>query len=165
MNMISHGQRGRMDDQRCTLDPSKSAPCTPKNTDRKLASSGNTGEGLLLTYISPHTDPSCIFILKVNHLHVTNSLGFVFPLPQVQILTCSSISWPTPKATGLMTSECLYSRYRDYRKRRPHLPLQEIQATCVTWSLKSRFVLFIFRTKKSAIGEGIKILYWRQLWF
>ncbi|KAF0032832.1 hypothetical protein F2P81_015122 [Scophthalmus maximus] len=37
MNMISNGQRGRMDDQSCSLDPSKSAPCTPKPTDRKLA--------------------------------------------------------------------------------------------------------------------------------
>ncbi|XP_062264824.1 uncharacterized protein LOC133971476 isoform X4 [Platichthys flesus] len=43
MNMISHGQRGRMDDQCCSLNPSKSAPCTPQNTDRKLASTGNTG--------------------------------------------------------------------------------------------------------------------------
>ncbi|XP_040919561.1 uncharacterized protein LOC121199128 [Toxotes jaculatrix] len=39
MNMISHGQRGRMDNQRCSLDPSKSAPCTPKHTDRKPAAS------------------------------------------------------------------------------------------------------------------------------
>ncbi|XP_071328266.1 cyclin-dependent kinase 12 [Trachinotus anak] len=37
INMISHGQRGRMDDQCCSFDPSKSAPCTPKHTDRKLA--------------------------------------------------------------------------------------------------------------------------------
>ncbi|XP_069380658.1 uncharacterized protein [Paralichthys olivaceus] len=43
MSMISHGQRGRMDDQRCSLNPSKSAPCTPQNTERKLASSSNTG--------------------------------------------------------------------------------------------------------------------------
>uniref|UniRef100_A0A3B4X2D3 Purkinje cell protein 2 n=1 Tax=Seriola lalandi dorsalis TaxID=1841481 RepID=A0A3B4X2D3_SERLL len=28
MKMISHGQRGRMDDQRCSLNPSKSAPYT-----------------------------------------------------------------------------------------------------------------------------------------
>ncbi|KAM3598409.1 uncharacterized protein V6R79_017647 [Siganus canaliculatus] len=44
MNMISHGQRGRMDDQRCSLDPSKSAPCTPKHTDKKpAASTSNSG--------------------------------------------------------------------------------------------------------------------------
>lgn len=43
--MISHVQRGRMDDQRCSLDPSKSAPCTPKHTDRKPAASTlNTGD-------------------------------------------------------------------------------------------------------------------------
>ncbi|XP_051245234.1 sialidase isoform X2 [Dicentrarchus labrax] len=42
VNMISHGQRGRMDDQRCSLDPSRSAPCTPKHTDRKPAASTNT---------------------------------------------------------------------------------------------------------------------------
>ncbi|XP_028268831.1 uncharacterized protein LOC114440541 [Parambassis ranga] len=38
MNMISHGQRGRMDDQCCSLELSKSAPCTPKHTDREPAS-------------------------------------------------------------------------------------------------------------------------------
>ncbi|XP_074512479.1 uncharacterized protein LOC141780917 [Sebastes fasciatus] len=44
MNMISHAQRGRMDDQSCSLDPSKSAPCTPKPKDRKsAASASNTG--------------------------------------------------------------------------------------------------------------------------
>ncbi|XP_023260078.1 Purkinje cell protein 2 homolog [Seriola lalandi dorsalis] len=42
MKMISHGQRGRMDDQRCSLNPSKSAPCTPKQTDRKVASVQDT---------------------------------------------------------------------------------------------------------------------------
>ncbi|XP_053299268.1 uncharacterized protein LOC128458456 [Pleuronectes platessa] len=55
MNMISHGQRGRMDDQCCSLNPSKSAPCTPQNTDRKLASSGNTGP-----------DPEMFFNLLAN---------------------------------------------------------------------------------------------------
>ncbi|XP_075894651.1 uncharacterized protein LOC142896692 [Nelusetta ayraudi] len=35
MNLINHGQRGRMDDQCCSLDPSRSAPCTPKN-NRKI---------------------------------------------------------------------------------------------------------------------------------
>ncbi|XP_036944642.1 uncharacterized protein LOC119013859 isoform X2 [Acanthopagrus latus] len=39
MNIISHSQRGRMDDQCCSLDLSKSAPCTPKHTDRKLSAS------------------------------------------------------------------------------------------------------------------------------
>ncbi|XP_058508866.1 uncharacterized protein LOC131475060 [Solea solea] len=36
MSMICHGQRGRMDDQCCSLEASKSAPCTPKHTDAKL---------------------------------------------------------------------------------------------------------------------------------
>lgn len=42
MNMISHGQRGRIEDQCCSLDLSKSAPCTPKHPDREPAS--DTGE-------------------------------------------------------------------------------------------------------------------------
>ncbi|XP_034749032.1 uncharacterized protein LOC117957424 isoform X2 [Etheostoma cragini] len=37
MNMISKGQSGRMEDQRCFLDSSKSAPCTPKHTEGKPA--------------------------------------------------------------------------------------------------------------------------------
>ncbi|XP_020496541.3 uncharacterized protein [Labrus bergylta] len=43
INMVSHGQRGRMDDQRCSLNPSRSAPCTPKHTDKKPASTSKTG--------------------------------------------------------------------------------------------------------------------------
>ncbi|KAM7387145.1 hypothetical protein PAMA_009658 [Pampus argenteus] len=39
LTMISHGQRERMDDQRCSLDPCRSAPCTPKHTDRKHVAS------------------------------------------------------------------------------------------------------------------------------
>ncbi|XP_045888004.1 integrator complex subunit 3 homolog isoform X1 [Micropterus dolomieu] len=39
MNMISYGQRGCMDDQRCSLDPSRSAPCTPKHTNIKHSAS------------------------------------------------------------------------------------------------------------------------------
>ncbi|KAK9535246.1 hypothetical protein VZT92_007640 [Zoarces viviparus] len=42
MNVISHSQRGRMDDQRCSLDPSRSAPCTPKHR-KPAASTSNTG--------------------------------------------------------------------------------------------------------------------------
>uniref|UniRef100_A0A7N5ZTK2 Uncharacterized protein n=1 Tax=Anabas testudineus TaxID=64144 RepID=A0A7N5ZTK2_ANATE len=34
-----HGQRGRIEDQRCSLDPSKSVPNTPKHTDLELADS------------------------------------------------------------------------------------------------------------------------------
>ncbi|XP_029996201.1 uncharacterized protein LOC115423499 [Sphaeramia orbicularis] len=45
MIMISNAQRGRMDDQRCSLNPSKSAPCTPQNTERKsVTSSSNAGQ-------------------------------------------------------------------------------------------------------------------------
>lgn len=39
MNLISNGQRGRMDDQRCSLDPSRSAPCTPNNSRKVDVSS------------------------------------------------------------------------------------------------------------------------------
>lgn len=35
--MIIQGQRGRIEDQRCSFDPSKSAPCTPTHTDLTLA--------------------------------------------------------------------------------------------------------------------------------
>lgn len=35
MEMITYGQRGRMEDQCCSLDPSKSAPCTPRYTEKK----------------------------------------------------------------------------------------------------------------------------------
>ncbi|XP_077939782.1 uncharacterized protein LOC120827174 isoform X6 [Gasterosteus aculeatus] len=51
MNLISNGQRGRMDDQRCSLDPSRSAPCSPKLIDRKpAASSSNTGLDLEMLF-------------------------------------------------------------------------------------------------------------------
>ncbi|XP_055019182.1 G-protein-signaling modulator 2-like [Boleophthalmus pectinirostris] len=35
INMIHYGQRGRMEDQCCRLDPNRSAPCSPHNTRRK----------------------------------------------------------------------------------------------------------------------------------
>ncbi|XP_035812392.2 uncharacterized protein LOC111580740 isoform X2 [Amphiprion ocellaris] len=54
MNMISHGQRGRMDDQRCTLDLSRSAPCSPKHTDKKPAAS------------TSNADPDTFFNLLAN---------------------------------------------------------------------------------------------------
>ncbi|XP_049924797.1 uncharacterized protein LOC126405214 isoform X1 [Epinephelus moara] len=54
MNMISRGQRGRMDDQSCSIDPSKSAPCTPKHADRKSAAS------------TSNTDPESFFSLLAN---------------------------------------------------------------------------------------------------
>lgn len=44
MNMISYGQRGRMDDQCCSLDPSKSAPCTPKHTRKAAENLLNSGD-------------------------------------------------------------------------------------------------------------------------
>ncbi|CAG5897917.1 unnamed protein product [Menidia menidia] len=47
MNMISHGQRGRIDDQRCTLDPCRSAPCSPKHTDKNSAPNPETFFSLL----------------------------------------------------------------------------------------------------------------------
>ncbi|KAI4822860.1 hypothetical protein KUCAC02_008385 [Chaenocephalus aceratus] len=41
INMISGAQRGRMDDQSCSFDPSKSAPCTPKHRVQQPAASPN----------------------------------------------------------------------------------------------------------------------------
>ncbi|XP_061556649.1 uncharacterized protein LOC133414931 isoform X1 [Phycodurus eques] len=35
MNLVHRGQRGRMEDQCCSLDPCQSAPCTPRLSDRK----------------------------------------------------------------------------------------------------------------------------------
>ncbi|XP_056263322.1 uncharacterized protein LOC130188830 isoform X2 [Pseudoliparis swirei] len=41
--LISHSQRGNVDDQRRSLDSSKSAPCTPKHADKKpVMSTSNT---------------------------------------------------------------------------------------------------------------------------
>lgn len=48
MKLINHGQRGRMDDQCCSLDPSRSAPCTPKN-NRKI-DVNNAGENCLCLF-------------------------------------------------------------------------------------------------------------------
>ncbi|XP_061568590.1 uncharacterized protein LOC133422590 [Cololabis saira] len=59
MNMIMLGQRGRMDDQCCILDLTKSAPCSPKHADRTPAASENI-------------DPEMLFNLLVS----TQSHGF-----------------------------------------------------------------------------------------
>lgn len=50
MDLISNGQRGRMDDQRCSLDPSRSAPCTPSNSRKVDANSA--GEICLCSFLS-----------------------------------------------------------------------------------------------------------------
>ncbi|XP_077382672.1 uncharacterized protein LOC144022076 [Festucalex cinctus] len=42
-NLVRHGQSGHVADQRCSIDPSQSAPCTPKHSDRKpLTDMSNT---------------------------------------------------------------------------------------------------------------------------
>lgn len=43
---MNHVQRGRMDDQRCSLDPSKSAPCTPKQTRKPAENIGSSGDNV-----------------------------------------------------------------------------------------------------------------------
>lgn len=48
--MINHGQRGRMDDQRCSLDPSRSAPCTPRHTRKTDGNNLNSGDVLVLFF-------------------------------------------------------------------------------------------------------------------
>uniref|UniRef100_A0A3B3ZTX1 Uncharacterized protein n=1 Tax=Periophthalmus magnuspinnatus TaxID=409849 RepID=A0A3B3ZTX1_9GOBI len=46
--MIHYGQRGRMEDQCCHLDPSRSAPCSPHYTQRKsIQNSGLDDETFL----------------------------------------------------------------------------------------------------------------------
>lgn len=46
MDIIRNAQRGSMDVKRCSLDPCKSAPCTPQQA-RKSATDGNhSGENL-----------------------------------------------------------------------------------------------------------------------
>ncbi|XP_061761222.1 uncharacterized protein LOC133555829 isoform X2 [Nerophis ophidion] len=55
MNLISHGQRGRMEDQCCFMDPSQSAPCTPRHTSRKpLSEPCNTDSDKLFNLL-PNT--------------------------------------------------------------------------------------------------------------
>lgn len=143
INLISHGQRGRMDDQRCSLDPSRSAPCTPNNT-RKI-DVNNAGEICF-----------CLFFRRRLFWLVSRTFIFQFQVIwnlclfsppnvlwfNVQIRTSSSASWPTHRADGSMINECLFHRCLGYRRNRKH-PLQgRIQATCVTWSLKYRLALF-----------------------
>ncbi|XP_035852994.1 uncharacterized protein LOC116059438 isoform X2 [Sander lucioperca] len=61
MNMISQGQPGRMDNQSCSLDSSKSAPCTPKHTDRKPAACTSDTH-----FIFPDRDSEMLFSLVAN---------------------------------------------------------------------------------------------------
>lgn len=78
--MITDGQRGCMEDQCCSLDPSKSAPCTPKYTERKpVASMLNMAENsvmlailidnlhLLKCTFLYHFEPDCSHFIRVNY--------------------------------------------------------------------------------------------------
>lgn len=76
--------------------------------------------------------------------HTTNMV--FFSPSQVQILKSSSTCWPTLRANGSMISGCLFLHCQGYRMEVPHqhLLLQRwMQATCVTWSPKSRLALYI----------------------
>uniref|UniRef100_A0A3Q1FMZ8 Uncharacterized LOC110962417 n=1 Tax=Acanthochromis polyacanthus TaxID=80966 RepID=A0A3Q1FMZ8_9TELE len=71
MNMISHGQRGRMDDQRCTLDPSRSAPCSPKHTD--INTDPDTFFNLLANTQSQRLDDQRVSLPTLPGLNKDNS--------------------------------------------------------------------------------------------
>ncbi|XP_023813255.1 Purkinje cell protein 2 homolog isoform X1 [Oryzias latipes] len=47
MNLITHGQRGRMEDQCCILDPSRSTPCSPLHADGQQVENPETFFDLL----------------------------------------------------------------------------------------------------------------------
>lgn len=138
--MISHGQRGRMDDQCCSLDPSRSAPCTPRHTDRKVAAGTLKAIFIFCIFLL-----LCYFLSSLSLQCLYNFIGFHVSSSQVQMLKCCSTSWPTLRADDWTTREFLFRHYQDYRKGVAHLLEREIQMSCVTWSLKSRFVPFSFQ--------------------
>ncbi|XP_035035710.1 uncharacterized protein LOC118122894 isoform X2 [Hippoglossus stenolepis] len=112
MNMISHGQRGRMDDQRCCLDPSKSAPCTPKNTDRKLASSGNTG---------PDSDMFFNLLANTQSHRLDDQRVSLQPLPGLQKEKTTSPAAGDSSYLCYMVSKVQGSRMEDQRCSLPQI--------------------------------------------
>lgn len=88
---------------------------------------------------------SCCNVIIVYIIdHTTNK--WLFSPSQVQIQKSSSCCWPTLRADGWMTSGCLFLHCQGYRMEVPHqhLLLQRwMQATCVTWSPKSRLAPLI----------------------
>lgn len=131
MNLISNGQRGRLDDQRCSLDPSRSAPCTPNNSRKVDVSSA--GEICLCPSFAYGFGFSFYFQEVWN-----GWLHFLVHGLNVQILTSSSASWPTHRVGGLMISASLFRRCRGYRRNRRHPPQGRILAICATWCPKCR---------------------------
>lgn len=52
IDVISHGQRGRMEDQCCSFDPSKSAPCSPQSASRNATANSNSESEAFLNLLS-----------------------------------------------------------------------------------------------------------------
>lgn len=92
---------------------------------------------------------NCLFLaISSQQIQIRNYCTcFHISSCQVQILKCCSTFWPTLRANGLMTNECLFHHYQDYRQEMTNLRQEQIQATCVTWSLNSRLLLFFSNTK------------------
>ncbi|XP_044037677.1 uncharacterized protein LOC122869107 isoform X2 [Siniperca chuatsi] len=121
MNMISHGQHGRMDDQRCSLDLSKSAPCTPKHTDRKPAASTLNTESEMLFSLLANTQSQRLDDQRVS----------LPSLPGLQNENASSKSTAGGDSSYLcyMVSKVQGSRMEDQRCSLPHVITPETQCS------------------------------------
>ncbi|XP_041861352.1 uncharacterized protein LOC121652578 [Melanotaenia boesemani] len=73
LNLISHGQRGRLDDQCCILDPSRSAPCSPKHSENKLAANPEMFFNLLASSQSQRLDDQRVSLPSLPGLQNTDS--------------------------------------------------------------------------------------------
>ncbi|CAK6978330.1 uncharacterized protein LOC121884410 [Scomber scombrus] len=132
INMISYGQRGRMDDQRCSLDVCRSAPCTPRHTDRKpVASTLNTG-----------SNSEMLFSLLANtqSRRLDDQRVSLQSLPGLQKVNPKSTAEEDSNYLTYMVTKVQGSRMEDQRCSLPKIQTPEAQSS----SLKD----------KTAIGSG-----------
>ncbi|KAF7654744.1 hypothetical protein LDENG_00065510 [Lucifuga dentata] len=117
MDMISHGQRGRMDDQHCSLGPSKS---TPKLTDRKPNESiYNTG---------PDSEKFFSLLANSQGRRLDDQRVFLPLLPGTQNEKLTSPTGGDSSYLCSMVSKVQSSRMEDQRCSLPQIFSLEVQS-------------------------------------
>uniref|UniRef100_A0A3P9JED7 Uncharacterized protein n=1 Tax=Oryzias latipes TaxID=8090 RepID=A0A3P9JED7_ORYLA len=99
MNLITHGQRGRMEDQCCILDPSRSTPCSPLHADGQQVENPETFFDLLAHTQSHRLDDQRVSLPSLpglqkesnssngdsNYLSATSNLQKAQPQPHAAV--------------------------------------------------------------------------------
>ncbi|XP_046894156.1 uncharacterized protein LOC124479451 [Hypomesus transpacificus] len=109
--MISHSQRGRMDEQRCSIDPSRSSPSTPKKTS--TVPSG------------PEGDQFFRLLANTQGRRLDDQRVTLPSLPGIQKASSTSTAGQDSNYLCYMVSKVQSSRMEEQRCSLPHIHLSQ----------------------------------------